>query len=62
MNDLQYRHAKQRVEELQKQAAKERLLKPYKLSWRVSSAKALHGLARRLEPNETIETISEAIF
>jgi hypothetical protein len=58
----QYRYALQRVNELQKQAEKERLLRPYKLSWRVRSAKALHGLAQRLEPNENTETISEAIF
>lgn len=53
----QYRHALERMNEMQKQAEKERLLKPYKLSWRIRSAKALHSLAQRLES----ETISEAI-
>jgi hypothetical protein len=54
----QYRHALERMNEMHKQAEKERLLKPYRLSWRVRSAKALHSLAQRLESNETI---SEAI-
>jgi hypothetical protein len=53
MNNLQYQHVKQRMEELHERAERERLLKPYKLSWRVRSAKALHDLARRLEPNES---------
>jgi hypothetical protein len=53
--DLQYHYAKQRMNELQKQGAKERLLKPYKLGWKVRSAKALHGLARRLEPEGVLE-------
>lgn len=57
-SQLQYRYALQRMEELHKQAQKERLLKPYKLSWRVRSAKALYNLAQRLEPTEkTLETI-----
>jgi hypothetical protein len=57
-SQLQYRHALQRMEDLHKQAAQERLLKPYKLSWRVRSAKALHNLAQRLEPTDnTLETI-----
>jgi hypothetical protein len=54
----QYRYALQRMNELHKQAEKERLLKPYRLSWRVRSARALQGLARRLEPNEVSEAIS----
>jgi hypothetical protein len=64
MNNLQYHYAKQHMEELHQRAEKERLLKPYRLSWRVRSARALHGLARRLEPNEntvnenTVEAIS----
>jgi hypothetical protein len=58
MNDLHYLCAKQRLEELRKQSEKEWLLKPYKLSWRVRSAKALHNLAQRLESTEnTLETI-----
>jgi hypothetical protein len=56
--NLQYQHALQRVQDLHKEAQKERLLKLYKLSWRVRSAKALHSLAQRLEPTEsTLETI-----
>jgi hypothetical protein len=54
----QYRYALQRMNELHKQAEKERLLKPYRSSWRVRSARALQGLARRLEPNEVSEAIS----
>lgn len=57
-SQLQYQHALQRVKDLHEQAAKERLLKPYKLSWRIRSAKVLHNLAQRLEPNENVlETI-----
>lgn len=54
----QYKNAVQRLDELHEQAEKERLLKPYRLSWRVRSAKALHSLARRLESNEVSEAIS----
>ena len=50
MNDLDYSYARAYLEDLQKQAEKERALGPYKLSWRVRSAKALHGLAQWLEP------------
>jgi hypothetical protein len=55
MNDLHYEHAQQRVKELRQQADKERLLKPRTVSWRVRSARALHGLARRLEPEAGLE-------
>jgi hypothetical protein len=54
----QYAYAKERMKELHQQSERERLLKPYKLSWRVKSAKALHDLAKRLEPNEAAEAIS----
>jgi hypothetical protein len=54
----QYKNAVQHINELHEQAEKERLLKPYKLSWRVRSANALHTLARRLESNEVSEAIS----
>ena len=54
----QYKNAVQRIDDLHEQAEKERLLKPYKLNWRVRSAKALHGLAQRLESNEVSEAIS----
>jgi hypothetical protein len=57
-SQLQYHHALERVKELREQAARERSLKPHKVSWRVRSAKALHNLAQRLEPTEsTLETI-----
>jgi hypothetical protein len=57
-SQLQYHHALERVKELREQAARERLLKPHKVSWRVRSAKVLHSLAQRLDPNETVlETI-----
>lgn len=48
-SQLQDQHALQRVKDLHEEAAKERLLEPHKLSWRVRSAKALHSLAQRLE-------------
>jgi hypothetical protein len=58
MNHLHYEYAKQRIQDLQQQAQKERSLKLHTLSWRVRSAKALYGLARRLEPAENqLETI-----
>ncbi len=57
MNDLDYSYARAYLEDLQKQAEKERALGPYKLSWRVRSAKALHGLAQWLEPKETETTL-----
>ncbi len=60
VNALHYLHVKAYLEDLRKQAEKERALEPYKLSWRVRSAKALHSLAQRLEPEET-ETRLETI-
>ncbi|MGL4611978.1 MAG: hypothetical protein ACRCYY_20260 [Trueperaceae bacterium] len=50
MNPLDHLYAKERVKELHARSEQERLLKPYKLSWRLRSAKALHGLANKLEP------------
>ncbi len=56
MNHLQYEYALRRVTELHEQAEKERLLRPCALSWRVRSARALHSLVRRLEPEPSAKS------